>query len=62
MNIDTDIASASKSWLINNNRKSALRRFEGYKNTEKTFLSIDYARILKVRANAQRMLDMICLY
>lgn len=53
-----------KGWetLVNNNRKSALRRFEGYKKTEKTFLSIDYARILKVRANAQRMLDMICLY
>lgn len=43
-------------------KKSALRRFEGYKKTEKGVLSIDYARILNVRANAQRILDMICLF
>ena len=48
--------------LKEGNKKSALRRFEGYKKTEKGVLSIDYARILNVRANAQRILDMICLF
>lgn len=35
--IDTDIASASQPRLINDNKKFALRRFEGYKKTERGF-------------------------
>lgn len=38
------------------------KRVEGDKKTEKGVLSIDYARILNARANAQRILDMICLF
>lgn len=38
------------------------KRVEGDKKTEIRIPSIDYARILNVRANAQRILDMICLF
>lgn len=36
------------------------KRVEGDKKTEIRIPSIDYARILKIRAIEQRMLDMIC--
>ena len=36
------------------------KRVEGDKKNEISIPSIDYARILKIRAIEQRMLDMIC--
>lgn len=46
--------------MNNDNRNFPLKRVEGDKKTEIRIPSIDYARILKIRAIEQRMLDMIC--
>lgn len=54
-----------KSCIYNLNSRMIIeifpsKRVEGDKKTEIRIPSIDYARILKIRAIEQRMLDMIC--